>query len=592
MPARLAIALLLLAAGAVRLWSLSLIEFKADEANWLTLAEDFVRHGQFPLAGLRSSQGITAPPHFAYILAPLVAISREPEFATAAIVLANVAGIAGVCWLGWRASGPVAAVVTAFLYAVNPGAVFWSRKVWQPDLTAPLAVLLFVALDLGVVQRRLRWAAAAVPIGVFATLVHLSFALLLPLLAAPVLVLLRARRWRLLAIASGMVALLTLPSVVYEQQVGWEDYKDFRYFQSQRSATNLVGLGYALELVTGWEARTLVNVPIRAFTWPPLENAASALAVALLVFAIAVAIVRAVRPSSGAERARLLLWLAWLALPILLTVRHNMLLYPHYYLLLMPAAFLLIGSAAQWLAERRPLLIGVLATVGVVGVFQSVIMAQFFGYLESTNPSCFYGVPLGRTREMANDVLGLARQTHSPRLSLETGETEVGYLLRPDFGRIDAPDVRFAPLRAAAPSAATAQPGVHVLDARVDQLSVPDGRARLAIAWQVGSDIPPETSVRWQAMLGDASLGAAETGVAHKVGDLQGQPVVSLLTLGPPRGGNATPATYPVRVGLLDEATSRPMELTLPDGSRAADWQVASVTAYSSPRCEPEESAL
>src|SRR5207249_11592206 len=131
--ARIVFVALIVVAGGLRLWALDLVEFKGDETGWLTLAEDLVSHGQIPLAGLRSSQGITAPPHFAYVLAPVVALSRDPAFATGVIALANVAAVFGVVWLALRGFGRWAAVVTGVLYAVNPWAVFWARKIWQPD---------------------------------------------------------------------------------------------------------------------------------------------------------------------------------------------------------------------------------------------------------------------------------------------------------------------------------------------------------------------------------------------------------------------------------------------------------------------------
>ena len=106
----------------------------------------------------------------------------------------------------------------------------------------------------------------------------------------------------------------------------------------------------------------------------------------------------------------------------------------------------------------------------------------------------------------------------------------------------------------------------------------------------MGGDVAPETRVQWIAALGDGAVSVS--GTPHRVGDLQGQPVESVLTLPVPADANLPPGDYPVRLRLLDAATSRPLELSLPDGSRTQEWPLGSVTAYSSPRCEPEESAL
>jgi hypothetical protein len=581
-------------AGVSRLWGLDLVEFKSDEAGWLTLAENAVRLGQLPLAGLHSSQGITAPPHFAYLLTPLVALARAPEFSTAAIALANVAAVAGAGCLAWRAFGPLAAIAAIALYAVNPWAVFWARKVWQPDLMPPFAVLLFIALDLGIVQRRLGWAAAAVPIGVLATMVHLSFAVLLPVLIAPVLVLLGARRRRLLLAAVCVAGLIVLPSLFYEQQVvGWQDYRDLRYFQSQRSATNVVGLGYAVELATGWDARTLVNVPVQNFGWPVLVDVAGGVELALLGVALLVAFGGLVKADSGEERVRLIGLLVWLALPIVLTLRHNMLLYPHYYLLLLPAPVLLIGAAVQrgWssggLARGVAVPVMGVAVAMVVGV-QALTTVQFFGYLRSTNPGCFYGMPLGRSREIAAGLTGLEQATHSSTLALETGAVGLGYLLRPDFARIDASDASIValgntPEAAGIPSAS----GVRVLGDWLAHLSVDDGQPRVAIAWQIGSDVDPSTRLQWQVLLGDVPV---QGGAIHAAAELNGQPTMSLLETQVP--ASVADATYPVEVQLFDAASNQAVAFTLPDGTRTSRLALGDAHVAPNPACAPEESAL
>jgi hypothetical protein len=48
-------------------------------------------------------------------------------------------------------------------------------------------------------------------------------------------------------------------------------------------------------------------------------------------------------------------------------------------------------------------------------------------------------------------------------------------------------------------------------------------------------------------------------------------------------------ATYPLRARLADPATSQPTQLTLPDGTRAADWTLSRVDAFAAPACSSEE---
>src|SRR2546425_3225309 len=113
------LAILALAAG-LRLWRLDLVEFRNDEGPALRLAENMVRLGQIPLVGLTNSVGVSNPPHFIYFLAPVVAVARDPQVASAAVGLANAAGVGGVVWLGWRCFPRLGGLVAELAYAAHP----------------------------------------------------------------------------------------------------------------------------------------------------------------------------------------------------------------------------------------------------------------------------------------------------------------------------------------------------------------------------------------------------------------------------------------------------------------------------------------
>jgi len=129
--------------------------------------------------------------------------------------------------------------------------------------------------------------------------------------------------------------------------------------------------------------------------------------------------------------------------------------------------------------------------------------------------------------------------------------------------------------------------GVRALGEWISALSVPDGRPRVAIAWVVGSDVDPGTHLQWQLALGESPLDVSANGIVHSVADLQSEPVISLFTLYIPAG--VPSATYPLRARLADPATSQPTLLTLPDGTRAADWSMSRVEVFPAPACSSEE---
>jgi hypothetical protein len=341
------VALCVLLAAVARLWRLDLVEFKADEASALRLTEDMLRLGHFPETGMLSSQGILQAPHLMYVLAPLVQLTRDPALVSGGIALWNVAAVLATGWLAWRWFGGVAAVVTTLLYAANPWAVFWSRKIWAPDFLPLLAVLLCVVIFEG----RGRWATLAYPITALASMVHFSFVTLAPVLLVPTFVLARGRRWWSLALGVGAALLIMLPFLAHEQRIGWLDYPTLRYEMSRHATrVDTQGLELVLGLTTGLGATTLAGVPLARFAPTGLLGLAAVFEMALLLGALALALRRLGVPDPN--RLRLAALLVWIGLPILLTLRHAFDLHDHYFLLVYPAAFLLIGAAFAWLTAR------------------------------------------------------------------------------------------------------------------------------------------------------------------------------------------------------------------------------------------------
>ena len=64
-------------AAVLRLGASTWREFSRTKASCSGLAEDWVRLGRMPLAGMPASVGVPLPPWFIYIVAPAVALSRD-----------------------------------------------------------------------------------------------------------------------------------------------------------------------------------------------------------------------------------------------------------------------------------------------------------------------------------------------------------------------------------------------------------------------------------------------------------------------------------------------------------------------------------
>jgi hypothetical protein len=622
-------------AAVLRLARLDLAQFQSDEATWLRIGEDLVRLGRVPLYGPLSSQGITQAPQFEYFLAAAAAVSRDPVWVTTTVALANVAGVAGTVWLGWRAFGPLAGVVAGLWFATQPGAVFYARKIWPPDVLPPLGVLLLVALEYGVVCRRARWAAASLPIAALTALMHFGGVVVVPFALAPVVVLLRARRWFLLAVGLGLAAALVVPYLVHQAQTGWADVKNVRYYASSVPAViDTQALEYALSLSTGWGRLRVADVlpPTDGLPSVPLDVAA-VLATALLGLAVVAALWQVLagarRDAAGgrgdppggrgdsarglgeaatgpadsarglgewpAQRIRLTGLLVWLVLPVLLTTRHSLPLQPHYYLILVPAPALLIGFLCQSLLAR----LGrwgssfVLAALAVVLVVQVASIGRLLEFVATQYEPC-YGAPVRLTQDIGAQAVAFGAAGGATRVSIENEDGDadsIGYLLRGAFPLVDLAGV--GPIgigfqdSAAEPSGRSVldavqavglsfEPGLAATAASVSDDPLQGGRVRVALNWQVEASSSWARPLVWEVRLVNAGGEVVQraSGIDHIPASMGGEHVLSWFTLDTPR--EIGPGPYQVHLRLLDADRGQPV---------GSEWLSGPFAIHQTARC-------
>jgi hypothetical protein len=574
-------------AAGLRLVRLDVAQFQSDEATWLRIAEDMLRLGRVPLYGPLSSQGITQAPEFEYFLAAAALVSRDPVWVTATVALANIAGVAGATWLGWRMFGPLAGVVAGLWFATQPGAVFYARKIWPPDVLPPLCVLLLVGLEYGVVRGRARWAAASLPIGVWTALTHFGGVVVVPLLVAPVVVLARARRWLLLVVGGVLAVGLTAPYVLHQVETGWADVKNVRYYASSVPATvDSQGLEYALSLSTGWGRLRVADVlpPTDGMPAQVLDIAA-VLATALLGAAILLALWQVALGGARASRVRLVGLLVWLVLPVLATTRHSLPLQPHYYLVLVPVPALLVGFLCQWLAARgaRVALGVVLAGLTAVLLVQVATVVRLLDFVATDYEPC-YGAPVRLTEDVARQAVAFGAAGGATRASVENEDGDadsIAYLLRGAFPRVDLAGVGPIGIGASSPPSPAAagrvleaaqsvglsfEPGVAVGTASVSDDPLQGGRVRVALAWQVDAASTWSRPLVWDVSLSNADRQVVQraSGIDHMPAAMAGERVLSWFTLDTPREIGAGP--YQVQVRLVDADRGQSFEPTWVSG--------------------------
>jgi len=221
--------LLILAIGAwLRFSRLDLLEFQRDEAHAAQLVLQWFAGGKLPISGLVSSTGVTNPPLFIYLVAPLFAIGANPMLVSGGIALLNLAAVA-ICWhIGRRYAGAVAALTAAAMFAVSPWAVIFSRKIWAQDfipIFATSTMWAVHALCIGKRKRAIFWV-VCLPLGL--AQIHFSGLAQVATIACILIVLRPAVDWRYAVAGVAVAAVVLIPYLKFQLATGWVDVRQFR----------------------------------------------------------------------------------------------------------------------------------------------------------------------------------------------------------------------------------------------------------------------------------------------------------------------------------------------------------------------------
>ena len=207
---------LALAVGALlRLLWLGDTSFLGDQADLLALGRSALAHHTLLATGIRSSIGAMNPPAAVQLLLPFASLN-DPYWAALATALANVVAVALLYGVANRYLGRRAAFAATLLYATASGPIAYSRFIWQQNLLAPVLLLFFWTLCLGVIDHKRGWLGWNVLLWAVAIQLHPTA---LPLIGLTLLgaYLVRAEvRPRDLAWVVGALALLFAPTLAWE----------------------------------------------------------------------------------------------------------------------------------------------------------------------------------------------------------------------------------------------------------------------------------------------------------------------------------------------------------------------------------------
>lgn len=418
---------ILLVAACLRLFNIDKVIFGDDEANVFQLAHDAIVHGLLPLTSNKASIGNLNPPLAVYFFLLPASLSANPLWGQVLVALLNSVAVLLTYFFTRRYYGRLAGVIAALLFATAVGAWQYSRHIWSPNLE-PLFVMLFMwMLFRGVVERKKGWFLPAVALlGILYQFHGSTLFLALPLGAA-VLLAFKTIRWREIGFALLALLLVFFPFIFWEFHANFIDIRlmltntqthpafDFQAFSIYLFFLHPLLANPYFDPVTRIrdnhlllpDAQSILDLP----PWRSLHlhfflEAEFALVVLLLLGGIALAAALVVLPrrsrsalANGTTAKRgiarwwvdfqasprsqgLLLLLLWQVAPLLLLLRHSLVLFTHYFIFLLPGEFILVAfcftQLLAFLQKQKPAWDRFFHS-GMIALAALVILAQFIG---------------------------------------------------------------------------------------------------------------------------------------------------------------------------------------------------------------------
>lgn len=407
---------ILLLAAIVRMGWPNLTEFKADEGRLLTAAL-VMSDGEFALRGISSSVGFPNAPMSVWLYAIPLVVWPHPYAATLFTGLLSMMAVLGTFWLTRRYWGFRAATVAALMLAVSPWAIVFSRKIWAQNLLPVFAVAWAISAVLAFVERRRLYIVVHLVCLAIAVQIHPAAIGLLPATLLFLVVFRRRIDWRLFLLGGVLAALTALPFLWY--LFGRWRAGDGLPFSTGQSVARVSfdSLIQAITITTGDGVRALSGPGTAVLPGEgPVRLVWAGLIIAGVVWAAWLVARRRREPSSEVA----LICLAWFLSPVLFFVWHRTPVYIHYFVVLLPAAYLLAGVFVDRLVDAvrprgRPV---VWVVLGLTLVWQLGAWVNVMSTAARDPLAGGFGVPLGVKLAAADSARELLHHTTATEVLL------------------------------------------------------------------------------------------------------------------------------------------------------------------------------
>jgi len=374
--------LILLLGAFLRLYKIDgYMTFLGDEGRdglvWLRM----VRWGKFTLIGPQTSIGnMYLGPLYYYLMLPFyVLFGLSPVGPSVGVALFGIATIFLIWWMGREWFGEVASLIAAFLYAISPVVITYSRSSWNPNIMPFFALLTIWGIWGFWGKENYLWLPV---IGItlsFCLQSHYLGLLLLPLVGIfwGIRVIGEIRESKTqkefilytLYFILLLLLLTVMPLVWFDLRHDFINTKAFyKFFSVRQTTVNLKVYKAIPNLWPLWEMMIIRLSAAKEIFWGRILSFVLFLG---LVFSFWRSFWRSdlpagrTSPDSPGKKALVLL-LVWLLIGLMGMGLYKQHIYDHYFGFIFPAPFLLVGFLLGELGKSRRL--GRLGFLGVLGI--------------------------------------------------------------------------------------------------------------------------------------------------------------------------------------------------------------------------------
>ncbi len=428
----LLIAILILA-FVLRMGWPTLSEFKRDEATVARLAQAIAYEGYWPAIGVDSSVGIDNLPLTLYLMAIPIRLWPDPLSAVLFTSFLNSLAVLACYTVGKLMFNRKIALIATGLFAINPWAILYARKIWCRTL--PLFTLIFMGcLFVALVQGRKH-----LLIGAFISLaallgLQLEGLAFIPIFGLALILYHKQVDYKSFLIGAGVCGLLLAPYGIHDALHGWKNLRDLFSYTQSGGSLSLDAVRYALMLTGSAGIEGQAGAYHRQFQESVLNLwGLNELMMGLTVIATGYGLYQAVRGKTLNTRRTFTLLSLWFWIPIALQLRSNEGTQIHYFVTQYPVQFLLIAAFVSATMERLPQIhfkfsqwklpvveLTLALMLLIWGSWQSTVALQRLRFMAIHPSTGGYGIPLRYSRTAARTAQKLAQGNEVIVLSYDT----------------------------------------------------------------------------------------------------------------------------------------------------------------------------